>query len=90
MQLYIATIAISMTKIGIRILLMFSIPFSTPIAIMSIVNPRNNKNQTIGSTGEVISCSNTVRPATFVAATSFAGIEIYDHKNLRTHPPITQ
>ena len=69
-QQYIATTAIRITSIGISILLEFSIPFSTPIAITRIVTPKNNKNQIIGSTGDVINCSNKVKPKAFVAATS--------------------
>ena len=78
-----------MISIGIRIVLDFSIPFSTPTIMIKTVAHKNNKNQNKGSIGEVINCSKVVSPISLVAATIFAGIVIYDHKNLSTHPPIT-
>ena len=82
---YTDMIIVSITRIGIMILLTFSIPFSTPHNTTMAVNARNMKNQPIGSIVPPIKSVKYVSPAE-----AFTPPVTKTVKYFTTHPPITE
>ena len=73
------------TKVGIKILLHFSTPFSTPNITTAKTRIANINNQNTGCTGEA------AKPVKYVSIIKLVELLVrYSNKYLHTHPPTTQ